>query len=131
MQLRVLIVVAVLAGSIAAVIAAPDPGPSPKAGKATPPKDKLAVTAIDPSAGDSEGGTYARIIGSRFIADGARNAKVYFGSHEGTVIRFASDSELIVEAPAGKVDEKVDVRVVFDPGGEQKLVGAFTFVKRQ
>ncbi len=131
MQLRALIVVAVLAGSIAAVMAAPDAAPPSKTGKATPPtSDKLAVTGIEPKVGDADGGTYVRITGNRFIADGARNAKVYFGAHQGTVVRFASDSELIVEAPSGKVNEKVDVLVMFDPGGEQKLVGAFTFVKK-
>ena len=41
---------------------------------------KLKVTGIEPEKGDVEGGTYVRIKGNRFIADGARNAKVYFGS---------------------------------------------------
>ena len=65
---------------------------------------KLKVTGIEPEKGDAEGGTYVRIKGNRFIADGARNAKVYFGSRQGTVVRFASDSELIVEAPGGKAE---------------------------
>jgi len=55
-------------------------------------------------------------------------AKVYFGSRQGSVIRFASDSELIVEAPGGKVGETVDVRLVFEPGGQLELAKAFTFV---
>ena len=46
---------------------------------------KLKVTGIEPEKGDVEGGTYVRIKGNRFIADGARNAKVYFGSRQGTV----------------------------------------------
>ena len=44
---------------------------------------KLKVTGIEPEKGDVEGGTYVRIKGNRFIADGARNAKVYFGSRAG------------------------------------------------
>jgi hypothetical protein len=90
----------------------------------------LKVTGIEPEKGDVEGGTYVRIKGNRFIADGARNAKVYFGSRQGTVIRFASDSELIVEAPGGKPNETVDVLILFEPGGELKISHGFTFVEK-
>src|SRR4030095_13349253 len=92
---------------------------------------KLKVTGIEPEKGSTEGGTYVRIKGNRFIADGARNAKVYFGSRQGTVIRFASDSELIVEAPGGKVNEVVDVLIIFEPGGELKISKGFTFIEKQ
>ena len=34
---------------------------------------------------------------------------------------------MIVQAPAGKPGETVDVRVIFEPGGEHKLPKAFTF----
>jgi hypothetical protein len=91
---------------------------------------KLKVTGIEPERGDVEGGTYVRIKGNRFIADGARNAKVYFGSRQGTVIRFASDNELIVEAPGGKPNEQVDVLIIFEPGGELKIANGFTFVEK-
>jgi len=99
---------------------------------------KLKVTGIEPEKGDIEGGTYVRIKGgtyvrikgNRFIADGARNAKVYFGSRQGTVVRFASDSELIVEAPGGKPNEKVDVLIIFEPGGELKIPNGFEFVEK-
>jgi len=92
---------------------------------------KLKVTGIEPEKGDVNGGTYVRIKGNRFIADGARNAKVYFGSRQGTVVRFASDSELIVEAPGGKPNETVDVLIIFEPGGELKISKGFTFVEKQ
>lgn len=91
---------------------------------------KLKVTGIEPDKGDVEGGTYVRVKGNRFIADGARNAKVYFGSRQGTVVRFASDSELIVEAPGGKPNEQVDVLIIFEPGGELKIPHGFTFVEK-
>ena len=91
---------------------------------------KLKITSLDPDKGDVDGGTYVRIHGNRFIADGARNAKVYFGSRQGTVVRFASDSELIVEAPGGKPDETVDVLIIFEPGGELKIPHGFTFVEK-
>ena len=91
---------------------------------------KLKVTGIEPETGDFQGGTYVRIKGNRFLADGARIAKVYFGTRQGTVVRFASDSELIVEAPGGKPNEKVDVLIIFDPGGQLKVKDGFTFVEK-
>jgi IPT/TIG domain-containing protein len=102
-----------------------DTPPSPGTGTA------LAITGVEPANGDAAGGTYVKLKGSRFIADGARSAKVYFGSRQGTVVRFASDSELIVEAPGGKAGETVDVLVIFEPGGEIKLPKSFTFVAKK
>jgi hypothetical protein len=91
---------------------------------------KLKVTDIIPAKGDVEGGSYVRIMGNRFIADGPRTTKVYFGSRQGTVVRFASDNELIVEAPGGKPNETVDVLIIFDPGGQLKIKDGFTFVEK-
>jgi hypothetical protein len=89
---------------------------------------KLAITGIEPAKGDSAGGTYVVIKGNRFVADGPRSAKVYFGSRQGSVIRFQSDSEMIVQAPGGKPNETVDLLVIFEPGGQLKAPAAFTFV---
>jgi hypothetical protein len=38
---------------------------------------------------------------------------------------------MIVEAPGGKVGEKVDVLIIFEPGGEIKLPKAYTFIDKQ
>jgi hypothetical protein len=91
---------------------------------------KLKVTGIEPDKGDTEGGTYVRVFGNRFIADGARNARVYFGSRQGTVVRFVNDGEMIVQAPGGKPNEVVDLLVTFDPGGELRIPKGFTFVEK-
>jgi hypothetical protein len=91
---------------------------------------KLMVTGIEPDRGDAEGGTYVRIRGNRFTADGPRSAKVYFGGRQGMVSRFESDSVLIVEAPGGKPNEVVDVLIIFDPGGQLKIPGGFRFVEK-
>lgn len=91
---------------------------------------KLKVTKIEPTEGDYQGGTYVRVYGNRFIKDGARNAKVYFGSTQGTVVRTANDTELIIEAPGGKIGDTVDVLIIFEPGGEMKLKNAFTFIEK-
>ncbi len=95
-----------------------------------PAPAKLAVTGIEPDRGDAEGGTYVRITGRGFT-ESPHNAKVYFGSLQGTVIRFASDTELIVQAPGGRAGDVVDLLVLFEPGGELKLPKAFTFVAKQ
>lgn len=91
---------------------------------------KLKVTGLEPTKGDIEGGTYVVIKGNRFLKDGPRNAKVYFGSRQGTVVRFQTDSEMIVQAPGGKADETVDVLVIFDPGGQLKIPNAFKFIDK-
>lgn len=90
----------------------------------------LKVTGIEPPTGDVDGGTYAVLKGERFLKDGPRIAKVYFGARQGTIVRFQSDAELIVQAPGGTLNETVDVTVEFEPGGKLKLARAFTFVTR-
>src|SRR4051812_3493580 len=89
---------------------------------------KLLVTGIEPQKGAD--GTYVRIHGNRFTADGPRSVKVYFGGQPAQIDRFESDSELIVTAPGGKVGDVVDVLIVFDPGGKLTLPKAFRFVEK-
>jgi hypothetical protein len=91
---------------------------------------KLKVTDLSPITGDTEGGTFVVIKGNRFLKDGPRNAKVYFGSRQAQIIRWQSDSELIVQAPPGKPDEVVDVLVIFDPGGQLTLKKVFKYIER-
>lgn len=90
----------------------------------------LKITGLDKKTGDAMGGEYVRIWGNRFTADGSRNVKIYFGDHVGQFLRFASDSEMIVQAPGGKPGDTVDVLVMFEPGGELKIRKAFTFVEK-
>jgi hypothetical protein len=92
---------------------------------------KLRISALNPAEGDSEGGTFVRITGNRFLKDGPRNAKVYFGSRQAQIIRWQSDTELIVQAPGGKPEESVDVLVIFDPGGQLTIKKGFKFVDRE
>jgi hypothetical protein len=92
---------------------------------------QLKVTGIEPTRGDAAGGVYVRIKGNRFIADGPRVVKVYFGGSAGVVDRFASDNELVVTTPGGKPGEVVDVIVIFEPGGQMTLPRAFTFVDKR
>ena len=89
---------------------------------------KLLVTGIEPEKGTD--GSYVRIHGNRFTADGPRSVRVYFGGQLAQVDRFESDGELIVTAPGGKVGDVVDVLIVFDPGGKLTLPRAFRYVEK-
>ena len=95
----------------------------------------LKVTGLEPDRGDINGDTHVIIKGNRFVADGPRKADVYFGTQQtgfrkGTVVRFASDKQLIVKAPGGKAGEVVDVLVMFEPGGQLRIPNAFTYIEK-
>ena len=111
-----------------------DPAPPRSRRHRAEPADAVSLTGIEPPNGDANGGTYCRIRGTHFLTDDhgaiARLAQVRFGASAGTIIRFANDDELIVEAPGGTPGDVVDVVVTFDPGGEHTLDGAFTFVTK-
>jgi len=92
---------------------------------------QLQATGLDPAKGDAEGGTTVHIRGNRFIADGPRDVKVYFGGRQGRVRGFASDSDLVVEAPGGKPNEVVDVLVIFEPGGQHRFTNAFRYFEHK
>ena len=90
---------------------------------------KLKVTGISPSRGDYNGGQLVEVSGNRFQADGVRSVKVYFGSVPGTVLRFEGDKKLKIYAPPGKINETVDVKFYFEPGGVLTVPKAFTFIE--
>ena len=89
------------------------------------------VTGIEPNSGDALGGTYVRILGNRFTSDGARSAKIYFGGRLAAPPRFASDAEMVVEAPGGEPGKTVDVLIIFEPGGELKIANGFSYYERK
>lgn len=91
--------------------------------------DKLKVTGFDKTEIDAAGGTYIAVSGNGFTKT-AHGAKVWFGGQPGQVIRFASDNEMIVQAPGGKVGDSVDVLFKFEPGGEVRMAKAFKFVDK-
>jgi hypothetical protein len=97
----------------------------------SPPPVLLRVTGMEPDRGEPRGGTKVTIAGTGFTTEESRKATVYFGDKQAKNVRFASDTELVVDAPAGKANQTVDVRVVFDPGGETVLPDAFTYGKKK
>jgi hypothetical protein len=91
---------------------------------------KLKVTGLDPVSGDFSGGERITIKGNRFTKDGTRTAKVFFGGTKAQVMGFKGDNEMIVMSPPGEVGKKVDILIVFEPGGEITLKEAFTYVQK-
>jgi hypothetical protein len=92
---------------------------------------KLKVTGLDPNTGEVAGGTRVIIKGNRFTKDGARNARVYFNNKPADVLGFRGDGELLVRAPGGELNQKVDVLIIFEPGGEITLKQAYQYVEKE
>ncbi|MEJ7599085.1 MAG: IPT/TIG domain-containing protein [Kofleriaceae bacterium] len=92
---------------------------------------KLKVTNLDPDYGDAAGGAYVTVRGNRFLADGPRTAKVYFGTTQGSVVQYDTDHSMTVRAPSGEVGKTVDVLIVFEPGGEIRIKNAFKFIDKK
>lgn len=96
---------------------------------------KLKVTNIEPDKGDASGGEYIRIHGNRFLTDqngnpAPANAKIYFGSRQGTIVRFAGDDEIIAQTPGGKVGDTVDILITFEGRGEIKIPKAYSYIEK-
>ncbi|HEY5936900.1 MAG TPA: IPT/TIG domain-containing protein, partial [Kofleriaceae bacterium] len=87
---------------------------------------RIRLDSVYPATGESTGGTFVTIRGRAFTTT-PRTAKVYFGAVEGTFIRFNSDYEMTVQAPAGVAEQTADIMVVFDPGGMLRLPAAYTY----
>jgi hypothetical protein len=98
-----------------------------KSGAASEPAGaKLAVTSIEPAS--AAPATVPLVVhGSGFLAE-SRSVPVYLGATPANVLSIDSDTELLVEVPTGAPGEPVDVKIVFEPGGEITLPHAFTFM---
>jgi hypothetical protein len=95
-------------------------------GASEPAGAKLAVTSIEPAS--AAPATVPLVVhGSGFLAE-SRAVQVYLGETPANVLSIDSDTELQVEVPAGAPGEPVDVKLVFEPGGEITLPHAFTFI---
>jgi hypothetical protein len=94
------------------------------------PTGQLAVTAIEPAQGDPAGGANTIVRGRRFVADGPRQVKVYFGPSPAKIIRIADDHRILVQPPPGEAGQTVDVVVILEPGGQVRLPKAYTYVAK-
>ncbi len=95
-------------------------------GAGEPASAKLAVTSIEPAT--AAPATVPLVVhGSGFLAE-SRSVQVYLGETPANVLSIDSDTELQVEVPVGAAGAPVDVKLVFEPGGEITLPHAFTFM---
>lgn len=98
-----------------------------KGGGANEPSGaSLQVTSIEPTSAAPTGGVPLVVHGRGFMAE-SRAIQVYIGDQPANVLSVDSDTDLQVEVPPGEAGKTVDVKLVFEPGGEIKLARAFTF----
>ncbi len=90
----------------------------------------LRVTRLSRNTLNINGSDWVIVYGNGFTAVKGRNVTAYFGTKQGTFKRFVSDDEMLIEAPGGKPGEKVDLTLIFEPGGTKKIEGAFTYVEK-
>ena len=87
----------------------------------------LRVIDVVPATGAVAGGQALRIRGANFRT--SRVVKVRFGSVDAEILR-VTDDEITIQTPPGSAGRLVDITVVFDPGGDLRLPGAFTYVTK-
>jgi hypothetical protein len=69
------------------------------------------------------------IHGTRFTTE-PHTVKVFFGDRPAQGVQLVSDTEIIAAAPGGNLNEVVNVRVYFEPGGNRTLTGAFRYIEK-
>lgn len=85
----------------------------------------LQVIELEPTSGAP--GQPVTIHGEGFMSE-SRAVTVVFGDQPAQVVDIPSDTDIVIEAPAGEPGTSVDVVITFDPGGEIKLPNGYTFV---
>lgn len=88
----------------------------------------LKITRLSRSTGSP--GETLNIYGSGFQSGGRKDVRVFFGTKKANVLGFKGDDQIVVKVPGG-VDfgKTVDIKVVFEPGGELTYENAFTYAK--
>ncbi len=141
MKTRTWFVAAVAALSVAACAGGGKPAPAspetsaeweiteePLPAAEAPPAVPLQVTDMQPRGGAAGGGDTVTFTGASFLVEGApRAVHVYFGDHEATDVAVVDDATFTVHAPDGPAATAVDVKIVFEPGGEITLPGAYAY----
>jgi hypothetical protein len=89
---------------------------------------KLQVNRLSRSSGIS--GDVLTVYGAGFQSKGAKDVRVFFGNQKAKVLRFQGDDEIKIEVPGGvELGSTVDIKMVFEPGGEITLEKAFKYVE--
>ena len=88
----------------------------------------LKVTRLSKNAGTS--GDTINIYGSGFQSGGRKDVRVFFGTKKADVLGFKGNGQMTVKVPGGvELGKTVDIKLVFEPGGELTYKDAFTYVK--
>ena len=89
---------------------------------------KLKVNRLSRDVGSS--GDTINIYGSGFQSGGRKDVRVFFGTKKADVLGFKGDTQMTVKVPGG-VDfgKTVDIKLVFEPGGQLSMPHAFTYAK--
>ncbi len=88
----------------------------------------LAIKDISPKTGNVAGGEPLEIIGSGFHNN--MGISVYVGGNKADNVSIQGTEKLIISTPPGNAPGPVDIRITFDNGIDDFLIGdGFTYVK--
>lgn len=96
-------------------------------GAACSKDEGLKITGISPNSGPAQGQGAVTIHGNGFESGGAKAVTVYFGDKQGRVVRFDSDTELVVAPPPGEPGTKVDLHIIFGDAREHTFPQAYEY----
>lgn len=89
---------------------------------------KLQVNRLSTASGMP--GDIVTIYGAGFQSDGTRDVRVFFEGKKAKVLRIQGDDEIKIEVPGGiDFGKTVDIKMIFEPGGEITLDKAFKYVE--
>jgi hypothetical protein len=74
-------------------------------------------------------GEFITIVGSGFQSGGARDARIYFGNEKVHTAQIKGDDKILVKVPGGiEMGTTVDIKLIFEPGGDITYPNAFKYV---
>jgi hypothetical protein len=98
------------------------------AGAGCEEETKLQVKGLSRTSGIP--GDVLTINGTGFQSKGAKDVRVYFEGRKAKVLRIQGNDEIKIEVPGGiDMGSTVDIKMVFEPGGEITLDKAFKYVE--
>lgn len=88
----------------------------------------LKITSLSRSKGAP--GETLNIYGSGFQSGGRKDVRVFFGAKKANVLGFKGNGQMTVKIPGGiDFGKTVDIKVVFEPGGQLTYEKAFTYAQ--
>jgi hypothetical protein len=98
------------------------------AGAGCAEETKLQVNRLSRTSGIP--GDVVTVYGTGFQSKGAKDVRVYFEDKKAKVLRIQGNEEIKIEVPGGiDMGSTVDIKMIFEPGGEITLDKAFKYVE--